>query len=113
MPGAALPGRRPRPVSGPACAVAFPDLIVNGEKVAHTAMAAETQNHPGPGDTVPEFEAALRPLAEGAATPDPGLTRHGWHVIGMDAVARGAPYPSRQRWPDRATFGQCPGSRRI
>jgi len=47
----------------------------------------------GPGDTVPEFEAALRPLAEGEITPEPVLTRHGWHVIRMDAVARGAVLP--------------------
>lgn len=47
----------------------------------------------GPGDTVPEFEDALRGLAEGAVTPDPVLTRHGYHVIRMDAVAPGAQLP--------------------
>jgi peptidyl-prolyl cis-trans isomerase C len=47
----------------------------------------------GPGDTVPEFEAALRPLAEGEITPVPVPTRHGWHVIRMDAVAEGAVLP--------------------
>ncbi len=47
----------------------------------------------GPGDTVPEFEAALRGLAEGKVTPEPVLTRHGWHVIRMDAVAEGHPLP--------------------
>lgn len=46
-----------------------------------------------PGDTVPEFEAALRALAEGAITAEPVLTRHGWHVIRMDAVAAGAVLP--------------------
>lgn len=46
-----------------------------------------------PGDTVPEFEAALRPLTEGAITDDPVLTRHGWHVIRMDARAQGAVLP--------------------
>jgi len=47
----------------------------------------------GPGDTVPEFEAALRGLGEGEITPAPVLTRHGWHVIRMDAVANGATLP--------------------
>ncbi len=47
----------------------------------------------GPGDTVPEFEAALRTLPEGTITPDPVRTRHGWHVIRMDGVAPGAVLP--------------------
>lgn len=47
----------------------------------------------GPGDTVPEFEAALRTLAEGAMTPAPVLTRHGYHLIRMDAVAIGQVLP--------------------
>lgn len=47
----------------------------------------------GPGDTVPEFEAALRALNEGAITPEPVLTRHGWHVIRMDAIAEGSVLP--------------------
>jgi len=47
----------------------------------------------GPGDTVPEFETVLRELREGQITPKPVLTRHGWHVIRMDAVAEGAVLP--------------------
>ncbi|WP_084650297.1 peptidylprolyl isomerase [Stappia stellulata] len=47
----------------------------------------------GPGDTVPEFEAVLRRLAEGEITPDPVPTRHGWHLIRMDAAAPGAVLP--------------------
>lgn len=47
----------------------------------------------GPGDTVPEFEAILRHLAEGEMTPEPILTRHGWHIVRMDAVAPGAVLP--------------------
>ncbi|HHY01979.1 MAG TPA: peptidase, partial [Paracoccus sp.] len=46
-----------------------------------------------PGDTVPEFEAALRRLGEGMVTPEPVPTRHGWHVIRMEAVAEGTPLP--------------------
>jgi peptidyl-prolyl cis-trans isomerase C len=47
----------------------------------------------GPGDTLPEFEAALRELKEGEITSDPILTQHGWHVIRMDAVAEGSVLP--------------------
>jgi peptidyl-prolyl cis-trans isomerase C len=47
----------------------------------------------GPGDTVPEFEAALRALSEGEMTATPVLTRHGWHIIRMDALAHGAELP--------------------
>jgi len=47
----------------------------------------------GPGDTVPEFEAAVRALSQGEITPDPVPTRHGWHVIRLDAVAEGQRLP--------------------
>lgn len=47
----------------------------------------------GPGDTVPEFEAALRGLAEGQTTPAPVLSRHGWHLIRLNAVAPGQVLP--------------------
>lgn len=47
----------------------------------------------GPGDTVPEFEAALRQLEEGQITPQPVLSRHGYHIIRLDAVAEGQRLP--------------------
>ena len=47
----------------------------------------------GPDDTVPEFEAALRRLGEGEITPEPVLTRHGWHIVRMDARAEGRALP--------------------
>ncbi|SMH50418.1 peptidylprolyl isomerase [Maritimibacter sp. HL-12] len=47
----------------------------------------------GPGDTVPEFEAALHGLAAGQVTASPVLSRHGWHIIRMDAVGEGAVLP--------------------
>ncbi|MGL4237905.1 peptidylprolyl isomerase, partial [Tabrizicola sp.] len=47
----------------------------------------------GPGDTVPEFEAALRGLTEGAMTPAPVLSRHGWHIIRLNAIAPGQVLP--------------------
>jgi peptidyl-prolyl cis-trans isomerase C len=47
----------------------------------------------GPGDTVPEFEAVLRTLSEGEMTPGPVLTRHGYHIIRLDALAQGQILP--------------------
>ena len=47
----------------------------------------------GPGDTVPEFEAALRTLSEGAVTPAPVLSRHGWHIIRLNATVPGQVLP--------------------
>lgn len=47
----------------------------------------------GPGDTVPEFEAALRTLTEGAISPAPVLSRHGWHIIRLNAIAPGQVLP--------------------
>jgi len=47
----------------------------------------------GPGDTVPEFETALRQLKEGEITQKPARTRFGWHVVRMDACAEGQVLP--------------------
>lgn len=47
----------------------------------------------GPGDTVPEFETALRTLDEGGLTPAPVLSRHGWHIIRLNATAPGQVLP--------------------
>jgi len=47
----------------------------------------------GPGDTVPEFEAALRTLPDGGLTPVPVLSRHGWHIIRLNATAPGQVLP--------------------
>ena len=47
----------------------------------------------GPGDTVPEFEAALHDLTEGAVTTAPVLSRHGWHIIRLNAIAPGQVLP--------------------
>jgi len=47
----------------------------------------------GPGDTVPEFESALRRLPEGGITPEPVESRYGFHVIRLDARAEGAVLP--------------------
>jgi peptidyl-prolyl cis-trans isomerase C len=47
----------------------------------------------GPGDTVPEFEVALRTLPQGGITPAPVLSRHGWHLIRLNATAQGQVLP--------------------
>ncbi|MCM2561258.1 peptidylprolyl isomerase [Lutimaribacter sp. EGI FJ00015] len=47
----------------------------------------------GPNDTVPEFEAALRGLPEGGMSPAPVLSRHGWHIIRLNAIAPGQVLP--------------------
>ncbi len=47
----------------------------------------------GPGDTVPEFEAALRSLTEGTISPAPVLSRYGWHIIRLNATAAGQVLP--------------------
>jgi peptidyl-prolyl cis-trans isomerase C len=47
----------------------------------------------GPGDTVPEFETALRTLSEGGMTAAPVLSRHGWHIIRLNATAPGQVLP--------------------
>ena len=65
--------------------------------------AGGTLGQIGPGDTVPEFEAALRDLSEGEITAEPVLSRNGWHVVRMDAVAARAVLPFdavRQRISD-------------
>lgn len=45
------------------------------------------------GDTVPEFEAALDALVEGAICAAPVQTRYGLHIIRLDARAPGAVLP--------------------
>lgn len=47
----------------------------------------------GPGDTVPEFEAALREMDEGEISSAPVLSRHGWHIIWLNARAEGHVLP--------------------
>ena len=45
------------------------------------------------GDVEPAFETALKTLAEGAIAPEPVETRHGVHVVRLDARAEGAALP--------------------
>lgn len=45
------------------------------------------------GETVPEFEEALRLLAEGSISPKPVTSRYGVHVLRLDARAAGQTLP--------------------
>lgn len=56
-------------------------------------MAGGILGQIGPGDTVAEFEVALRDLPEGGITPEPVESRFGFHVIRLDARAEGAVLP--------------------
>lgn len=68
-------------------------LLAAHESDCGSKASRGTLGQLGPGDTVPEFEAALRRLREGEITSEPVLTRHGWHVIRLDALAEGAVLP--------------------
>jgi peptidyl-prolyl cis-trans isomerase C len=46
-----------------------------------------------PGDSVPEFEKALRDLTEGEVTIKPVASRHGFHIVRMDGLAEGQVLP--------------------
>jgi peptidyl-prolyl cis-trans isomerase C len=46
-----------------------------------------------PGDCVPEFESALRELTLGQISASPVRSRFGWHIIRLDACAKGQVLP--------------------
>ncbi|MFV2035346.1 MAG: peptidylprolyl isomerase, partial [Halocynthiibacter sp.] len=58
----------------------------------------------GPGDTVPEFEAALDQMAEGETNAAPVPTRYGLHIIRLISRAEGTPLPFAAV---RATIGEA------
>jgi peptidyl-prolyl cis-trans isomerase C len=47
----------------------------------------------GPGQTVPEFEAALLALPTGRVAPTPVVSRYGVHVVRVDRRVEGRPLP--------------------
>jgi peptidyl-prolyl cis-trans isomerase C len=67
--------------------------LAQDESDCGSRAAGGTLGQLGPGDTVPEFEAALRALSEGQITAEPVLSRHGYHIIRLDAVAEGQVLP--------------------
>jgi len=54
----------------------------------------------GEGDTVPEFEAALKDIPAGALYPEPLETRYGFHIIYMHERADGAVLPFKAALPN-------------
>ncbi len=67
--------------------------------VAREVSACESRQNDGmlgqiaSGDTVPEFEAALHDMEEGAISESPVETRYGFHIIRLDARADGKILP--------------------
>ena len=64
---------------------------------AHSACPSATQGgnlgQVGPGQTVPEFEAALGGLPVGAVAPQPVESRYGLHVVRVDRRIEGRELP--------------------
>ncbi|MCP5087392.1 MAG: peptidase [Rhodobacteraceae bacterium] len=71
---------------------AFADLAKN-ESDCPSREAGGHLGQIGPGDTVPEFESALAALEEGKISSEPVASRYGFHIIRLDAVAKGAALP--------------------
>ena len=69
------------------------------ESMARELSQCDSRNSGGrlgqivPGETVPEFEAALCSLKVGAITTEPVMTRFGAHVVRLDARAAGNVLP--------------------
>lgn len=58
-----------------------------------SAKAGGLLGQVGPGETLPEFEAALRALQPGQMAVVPVQTRFGFHIVRLDAHAPGAVLP--------------------
>jgi peptidyl-prolyl cis-trans isomerase C len=65
------------------------------------------------GDTTPEFEAALLPLAAGEICPQVVRTRYGVHVLRLDRKSAGAVLPFAQVRDRIATYLEASSSRRA
>lgn len=67
--------------------------IARSDSACTSRSAGGALGQIGPGDTVPEFEAALRGLRPGQITRTPVETRFGFHLIRLDAAAEGSILP--------------------
>ncbi len=65
------------------------------------------------GETTPEFEAALLPLAAGQTCPEVVRTRYGVHVLRLDRKVEGAVLPFTQVRDRIATYLEASASRRA
>lgn len=70
----------------------FADLAKENSQCG-SAAAGGFLGQLSPNDTVPEFEAAMRALDEGAITQTPVETRFGFHIIRLDAKEDGRQLP--------------------
>lgn len=68
-------------------------------RIAKESSACQSRENGGSmgqissGDTVAEFEAALKQMRAGELYPEPVETRYGFHVVRLDALAKGEPLP--------------------
>jgi peptidyl-prolyl cis-trans isomerase C len=69
------------------------------ERLAREHSACQSASSGGrlgqlsPGETVPEFEAALRALEPGQLLTEPLLTEHGFHIVRLDNRSQGRGLP--------------------
>lgn len=75
---------------------ALPDRFADLARIFSRCPSAVNGGHLGqllPGDTTPEFEAALSRLAEGEVTASPVETRYGFHIIRLERRRQGEVLP--------------------
>jgi len=75
---------------------ALPERFADLAKTFSNCPSAKNGGHLGrllPGDTTPEFEAALAALREGETTAAPVETRYGFHIIRLDRRLAGQAPP--------------------
>lgn len=70
----------------------FPGLAL-AHSACPSAAAGGNLGQIGPGQTVPEFEAALSRIAVGAIHPAPVETRYGLHIVALDRRIEGRVLP--------------------
>lgn len=69
------------------------DALATEHSACGSRLAGGRLGQVGPGDTIPEFAAALAGMAVGELAPALVETRHGFHVVRLDARAEGAVLP--------------------
>ena len=89
------------------------------EAIAGTLSACPSSSEGGrlgqvaPGDTTPEFDAALRTLEPGQICPDIVRTRYGVHVVRLDRKVDGAVLPFEMVHERIAAYLEASSSRRA
>lgn len=73
-----------------------PELFTSFARTHSACPSRETNGNLGqigPGQTVPEFEAALKRMAPGKVHSDPVETRYGFHIVRLERRIEGRPLP--------------------